>query len=374
MGRAVARWVILCLGLLILVCGNAKAQTSVSLETQDLSAWETLWEAWFPEQNLKEFLMSVMDGETQDPGGMLEKIFQDRIGLWLQQAAGAAVQLILFVVLEIFASQLLQGTNLLQGISGSRWIILAVSVLCLSGQLLAILKTTLETLEHLSRFLNAAIPVLMPLLLASGWSATSGLLQPATLSLSVWMDQWLRPVMEKGVSMIMMLCMVNAFHAHGVLKGVVNMGKRLIQWFMGLCFTGFIAVVGMQASAMLSYDSLALRSARYTVDSTLPGAGSFFADMLDTAVVSAQMIRNSLGLASLIVLAVLCLEPVIRIVLCIFTLDAAGALGGVLGNSPLAELYKELAALTRLLLYGLLSSVLLVFVVVSLACMASAGL
>ena len=170
--------------------------------------------------------------------------------------------------------------------------------------------------------------------------------------------------------MAMLLRMADSFAKTEKLSGIIALIKSAVQWFLGLCLTGFVAIVGIQASAMLSYDSLALRSARYAVDATIPGVGGLFADMLDTAVISAQLIRNSLGVASLLALVMVCLEPVLHLLSLILSLEAAAALGGVLGKTALSALFKDQAELAKLLLYSLLAAALLVLVMVSLACMA----
>lgn len=54
----------------------------------------------------------------------------------------------------------------------------------------------------------------------------------------------------------------------------------------------------------------------------------------------------------------------------ILSLEAAAALGGVLGKTALSALFKDQAELAKLMLYSLLAAALLVLVMVSLACMA----
>lgn len=375
MGRAVAgRLAILLAVLLALLImasgGTALAEEAISLEDQDLSAWESLWAEYFPGKDLIDFLKSVMAGESPDLGAVLHAALEGQGEGWIRQGISAVVHLIILVVLEVLTLYISQG---MQGASAARaghMVVLAAAVLFVGSQCLEAMRTTLAALDRLGGFLNAAIPVLTPLLIASGWTATSGLLQPATLGLSSLMNYWLKPILSQAVSMAMLLRMADSFAKTEKLSGIIGLIKSAVQWFLGLCLTGFVAIVGIQASAMLSYDSLALRSARYAVDATIPGVGGLFADMLDTAVISAQLIRNSLGVASLLALTMACLEPVFHLLMLILSLEAAAALGGVLGKTALSALFKDQAELAKLMLYSLLAAALLVLVMVSLACMA----
>lgn len=374
MGRAVALrlagLLAAVLALMLGAGGRARAEEAISLEEQDLTAWETLWDEYFPGEDLMGFLKAVMAGESPDLGAALQAALKGQGEDWLRQGVSAVVRLIILVVLEVLILYISQG---MQGASAARaghMVVLAAAVLFVGSQCLEAMRATLATLDRIGGFLNAAIPVLTPLLVASGWTATSGLLQPATLGLSALMNYWLKPILSQAVSMAMLLRMADSFAKTEKLSGIIALIKSAVQWFLGLCLTGFVAIVGIQASAMLSYDSLALRSARYAVDATIPGVGGLFADMLDTAVISAQLIRNSLGVASLLALVMVCLEPVLHLLSLILSLEAAAALGGVLGKTALSALFKDQAELAKLLLYSLLAAALLVLVMVSLACMA----
>ena len=374
MGRAVALrlagLLAAMLALMLAAGGLARAEEAISLEEQDLTAWETLWAEYFPGEDLMGFLKAVMAGESPDLGTALQTALKGQGEGWLRQGVSAVVRLIILVVLEVLVLYISQG---MQGASATRaghMVVLAAAVLFVGSQCLEAMRATLAALDRIGGFLNAAIPVLTPLLVASGWTATSGLLQPATLGLSALMNYWLKPILSQAVSMAMLLRMADSFAKSEKLSGIIALIKSAVQWFLGLCLTGFVAIVGIQASAMLSYDSLALRSARYAVDATIPGVGGLFADMLDTAVISAQLIRNSLGVASLLALVMVCLEPVLHLLMLILSLEAAAALGGVLGKTALSALFKDQAELAKLLLYSLLAAALLVLVMVSLACMA----
>lgn len=374
MGRAVALrlagLLAAVLALMLGAGGRARAEEAISLEEQDLTAWETLWDEYFPGEDLMGFLKAVMAGESPDLGAALQAALKGQGEDWLRQGVSAVVRLIVLVVLEVLILYISQG---MQGASEARaghMVVLAAAVLFVGSQCLEAMRATLAALDRIGGFLNAAIPVLTPLLVASGWTATSGLLQPATLGLSALMNYWLKPILSQAVSMAMLLRMADSFAKTEKLSGIIALIKSAVQWFLGLCLTGFVAIVGIQASAMLSYDSLALRSARYAVDATIPGVGGLFADMLDTAVISAQLIRNSLGVASLLALVMVCLEPVLHLLSLILSLEAAAALGGVLGKTALSALFKDQAELAKLLLYSLLAAALLVLVMVSLACMA----
>ncbi len=374
MGRAVALrlagLLAAVLALMLGAGGRARAEEAISLEEQDLTAWETLWDEYFPGEDLMGFLKAVMAGESPDLGAALQAALKGQGEDWLRQGVSAVVRLIILVVLEVLILYISQG---MQGASAARaghMVVLAAAVLFVGSQCLEAMRATLAALDRIGGFLNAAIPVLTPLLVASGWTATSGLLQPATLGLSALMNYWLKPILSQAVSMAMLLRMADSFAKTEKLSGIIALIKSAVQWFLGLCLTGFVAIVGIQASAMLSYDSLALRSARYAVDATIPGVGGLFADMLDTAVISAQLIRNSLGVASLLALVMVCLEPVLHLLSLILSLEAAAALGGVLGKTALSALFKDQAELAKLLLYSLLAAALLVLVMVSLACMA----
>ena len=189
MGRAVALrlagLLAAMLALMLAAGGWARAEEAISLEEQDLTAWETLWAEYFPGEDLMGFLKAVMAGESPDLGTALQTALKGQGEGWLRQGVSAVVRLIILVVLEVLVLYISQG---MQGASATRaghMVVLAAAVLFVGSQCLEAMRATLAALDRIGGFLNAAIPVLTPLLVASGWTATSGLLQPATLGLSL---------------------------------------------------------------------------------------------------------------------------------------------------------------------------------------------
>lgn len=75
MGRAVALrlagLLAAMLALMLAAGGWARAEEAISLEEQDLTAWETLWAEYFPGEDLMGFLKAVMAGESPDLGDRL---------------------------------------------------------------------------------------------------------------------------------------------------------------------------------------------------------------------------------------------------------------------------------------------------------------
>lgn len=88
---------------------------------------------------------------------------------------------------------------------------------------------------------------------------------------------------------------------------------------MGIAFTVYAGILSIQGIMASTYDGISIRTAKYTVDSFMPIIGGMMSDTVDTVLGCSLLIKNAIGFTGLLVIASVCLLPLIKYITCILT-------------------------------------------------------
>jgi len=94
---------------------------------------------------------------------------------------------------------------------------------------------------------------------------------------------------------------------------------------LGLIFTVFVGALIVQGVMAASIDGISIRTAKFAVDTFVPVVGKMFAQAVDMVVGCSLLIKNAVGLVGLLVVASICLYPVLKIlgIMAIYKLTSA---------------------------------------------------
>ena len=107
----------------------------------------------------------------------------------------------------------------------------------------------------------------------------------------------------------------------------------LFKWSIGLVFTLFFAIFSLQGIAVGSFDSLSIRTTKYTIKSYVPVMGGYLSDGMDLILSSTMLIKNSVGLVGVLLIITTILSPLLEIIIFSLMLKLISAVLQPLGNS-----------------------------------------
>ena len=131
-------------------------------------------------------------------------------------------------------------------------------------------------------------------------------------------------------------------------------------------FIVFLGIVSIQSISAANYDGISIRTAKYTIDKSIPYVGGMFSESLDSIVAYSSIIKNAVGVTGLIVTAAIVLLPGIQIILHIFLLKILNALSMPFESSASATLISGLTSSFLLLLITMLTVALMVFILIAM--------
>lgn len=142
--------------------------------------------------------------------------------------------------------------------------------------------------------------------------------------------------------------------------------KKIVVWGLGLLMTVFVGVLGLQSFVANSADTVALKTARFTISNAVPFVGGAISDALGTMQGSIGIIKNSFGTFGIIAGAMTVLPTIITAACYKLALLVAGAISDMFGLSRLSEIIRSGENVLSIILAMLVCFMLIVTVSVSL--------
>jgi stage III sporulation protein AE len=130
--------------------------------------------------------------------------------------------------------------------------------------------------------------------------------------------------------------------------------------FTLVIFIGVITIYGITGSAM---DGLALRTAKFATSAFVPVVGGMFSDAVSVVMSASLLLKNAVGVFGILVIAMVCVFPLIKLLALTMILKIAGALIQPVGDEKMASCLNCVGN-HMLLVFGAVATVTLMFFLV----------
>ena len=242
--------------------------------------------------------------------------------------------------------------------------VIGISVL-LMGSAHAMIQLASETVVQLSDYGKLLLPVLTAALAASGGTGSSAALYAGTAVFDAVLCAATSAVLVPMVYIYLVTAVVNAAVCDEMMKKLRDFIKWLLSWAMKLVlyvFTGFISITGIVTGTA---DQAALKATKMTLSSMVPVVGGILSDASETVLVSAGLVKNSVGVYGLLALIAVLILPFMRIGAQYGLLRLTAAACGLFTDKKLTGLMEDFAGAMGLLLgqTGTVCLILLISVV-----------
>lgn len=327
--------------LLILLLVNACA-CAEALDSVDLGA-------------LEEFAREYADG--MDVRGAAEAAFSgksdfDALLDWLKGRIAGPLREMLAYGTGLLAPALL--LTLLScmgsGRGGARFLVLLTLISGILQAAAAVMESTGECLRMVSGFADAAAPAMGALMTAAGMTSSAALLSPAAAIIASLMEKlflsWGMPLCRVALCLAAAGSLTEAFD----LSRAAKLTKKILGWGTGLCFTLFTAAIALQGSMASSLDGMALRTAKYAVDSAAPVIGSGVSDVWESYVSGIQAARSAVGVSGVALLLAAGLRPLLQAGAGMLMLQVLSVLLDVFGERQAARAAEQAGDVCRMAL------------------------
>lgn len=192
-----------------------------------------------------------------------------------------------------------------------------------------------ETIETMSNFMIALLPLMLGLIATSGQIITVSFFHPVIIFLihvsGILMTSFVFPLLYLSA----LLVIVSHLNEHFKATHLAELFKSVSLGTLGLFLTIFLGVMSVQGTATAIQDGVALKTTKFITGNFIPVVGRTFTDAADTVLTAAQLLKNAVGIVGLLIVVFIAVFPAIKIVAISLIYKLAAALLQPLGKSPI---------------------------------------
>ena len=226
---------------------------------------------------------------------------------------------------------------------------IAVGTLLL-GKTSSMITLGTETVSKLSDYGKLLLPVMASALAAQGGTTGAATIYAGTAAF----DAVLSAAIGKLLVPMVYLYLAASVAASAVGETMLGKLRDLIKWLMswGLkivlyIFTGYISITGVISG---SVDASAIKAAKLTISGVVPVVGGILSDASEAVLVSAGVMKNSVGVYGMIVIAAIWLSPFLTLGIHYLLLKLCSAICEGFGVKVVSNLVKNFSGAMGLLL------------------------
>lgn len=303
------------------------------------------------ENGTKEFVRDTMEGAME---GRLPDL--DEIGAYLcsrfrepfESIRGDAVRLLGPMLLLALLRAVSSKDN--TGISGACFLLKLRLILQFYTMTLSAVESSRICISASKEFTDAVSPVLTGLLTATGMSSAASLVSPAA---SLAGNAAEKLFLHYGIRLCSFgLCTAAAGNLSPVvdLCRITKLMRKTANWCAGLATTLFTALLALQGKIAGGLDSIAVRTAKFAVDSAAPVIGSGVSDAWESYVSGLMIAKNAVGVSGFAALIGVAAEPMIRCGLVMLLLNLVSAALDVFGEKETSRAADQISGICQMAL------------------------
>ena len=262
--------------------------------------------------SFKDIVNGIIRGENPLSVKMIGSMLYEKFLYEINESRKAVVTIILVSIIGILFTNFTNTFDSHQIADLSFYIIYLLVLVLLVNSFSIVLSVASQTVEKLLEFMQVLIPVYcMTVALASG-STTAVVFYEFTIFLIVVVQWLLKNLIMPLIQVYVILCLVNSLSKEDVLSRISGLLKKIINLMLKSLLgivVGFNVVQGLIAPAA---DALKTTVLNRSI-SIIPGVGNTVNAVTDVILGSGILIKNSIGVAALIIICFICVVPMIKL-------------------------------------------------------------
>ncbi len=209
-------------------------------------------------------------------------------------------------------------------------------------------------------FMMAMLPLLFALMASMGNVVTVSVAHPLVIFMVHTVGTLIRTIVFPLLFFSALLHLVSSLSVKYKLTQLGNLLRGIAMGFLGVMLTVFLGVISVQGITSSVTDGVTIRTAKYVTGNFVPVVGKMFADATDTVISASLLVKNSIGLAGVIIILFLCAFPAIKILTLALIYNLAAAVMQPLGDTPITACLQAIGK-TLLYVFAALAAVSMMF-------------
>ncbi len=209
---------------------------------------------------------------------------------------------------------------------------MAVSVLVIA-MTKNLISTATQSIKNMANQMNAIFPILLTLMIGLGAASTASVFQPVVAIMSTYIADFFTYFILPLFTVSFVFSIISNLSDNVKLDKFNAFISSFFKWSVGLIFTIFFAVFALQGLTAGKFDSLSIRTTKYTIKSYLPVMGGYVADGMDLILSSTLLIKNAVGFVGILLCMSTIISPLIQIAIFSLVLKLVSAILQSMGEA-----------------------------------------
>ncbi|WP_408005300.1 stage III sporulation protein AE [Pseudalkalibacillus berkeleyi] len=246
----------------------------------------------------------------------------------------------MLIMLTLFSMLLQTMQNAFENQAVSRvaygMVYMVLIIIALNSFHVAVSYTT-EAIQNMNAFIIALIPLLLALMATSGSLVSVAFFHPFIILLVNTSGLLIQHVVLPLLFLSALLSIVSTLTEHYKVTQLANLLRNVAIGVMLVFFTVFLGVISVQGATAAVADGVAIRTAKFITGNFIPVIGRMFTEATDTVLSASLLLKNTVGIAGVVILILLCAFPALKILSLVLIYQIAAAVLQPLGGGPIIE-------------------------------------
>ncbi|UOE95918.1 stage III sporulation protein AE [Alkalihalobacillus sp. LMS39] len=194
-----------------------------------------------------------------------------------------------------------------------------------------------EAIDNMIHFMIALIPLLLALMASIGSITSVAFFHPLIVFLVNTSGLLIQNFVMPLLFLSALLSIVSTLTSHYKVTKLANFLRNISIGALGLFLTVFLGVISVQGATSAAADGITIRTAKFVAGNFVPVVGRMFTDAADTVMSASVLLKNTVGIAGLAILILLCAFPAIKVLSLALIFNIAAAILQPLGGGPIID-------------------------------------
>lgn len=217
---------------------------------------------------------------------------------------------------------------------------LSVSILLIQPSN-SLIHLGVETVEKLSEYGKMLAPVMTAALAAEGGVTTSTALYTGTIAFNAILTTLISKLIIPLIYIYVILCIASRSLGESLLEKIRDFIKWLMTWCLKISiylFTGYLSITGVVSGTA---DASAIKAAKLAFNGFVPVVGNIISDASETVLVSAGIMKTSVGIYGLLAIIATWISPFLQIGIRYLLLKITASVCSVFGSKETVGLITD---------------------------------
>ena len=217
-----------------------------------------------------------------------------------------------------------------------------------------------DAISTMIHFMMALIPLLLALMAAVGSVTSVALFHPLIVFLVNSSGLLIQHLVLPLLFLATLLSIVSTLTSQYKVTKLANFLRNFSIGSLAVFLTVFLGVISVQGATTAVADGITVRTAKFIAGNFVPVVGRMFTDAADTVMGASLLLKNTIGLAGLAILLILCAFPALKVFSLALIFNIAAAVLQPLGGGPIIDCLSIIGKAV-IIIFAALATVCLMF-------------